>query len=94
MTGHASTWAHGPLFEDGGVRFRLWAPAQERVSLVLEDEGSTAAMEKRAKFLEAEGLARRRGQGIVFARDLLATLRKGELDNAIEGLLNLIKQLL
>jgi hypothetical protein len=43
----------------------------------------TAAMEKRAEFLEAEGLARRRAQGIVFARDLLATLRKGELDDAI-----------
>jgi hypothetical protein len=42
----------------------------------------TAAMEKRAEFLEAEGLARRRAQGIVFARDLLATLRKTELDDA------------
>jgi maltooligosyltrehalose trehalohydrolase len=47
MTGRASTWAHGPLLEDGGVRFRLWAPAQERVSLVLEDDGSTVAMESR-----------------------------------------------
>jgi len=43
----------------------------------------TAAMEKRAEFLEVEGLARKRAQGIVFARDLLATLRKGELDDAI-----------
>ena len=43
----------------------------------------TAAMEKRVEFLEAEGLARKRAQGIVFARDLLATLRKGELDDAI-----------
>jgi hypothetical protein len=43
----------------------------------------TAAMERRVEFLEAEGLARRRGQGIIFARDLLATLRKDDLDNAI-----------
>lgn len=43
----------------------------------------TTAMEKRLEFLEAEGLARKRTQGIVFARDLLATLRKSELDYAI-----------
>jgi type IV secretory pathway VirD2 relaxase len=46
----------------------------------------TAAMEKRAEFLEAEGLARKRAQGIVFARNLLATLRKGELDDAIASI--------
>lgn len=43
----------------------------------------TAAMEKRLEFLGAEGLARRRGQGTVFARDLLATLRQCELDEAV-----------
>ncbi len=43
----------------------------------------TAAMEKRADYLEAEGLARKQGQRIVFARDLLATLRKTDMDNAI-----------
>jgi hypothetical protein len=33
--------------------------------------------------LVSEGLARRRGQGIVFNRDLLATLREQELDEAV-----------
>jgi hypothetical protein len=41
-----------------------------------------AAMQKRADHLASEGLAQRRGQGIVFARGLLATLRKRELDEA------------
>jgi type IV secretory pathway VirD2 relaxase len=40
----------------------------------------TSAMERRADHLVSEGFARRRGQGIVFNRDLLATLRKQELD--------------
>ncbi|PRD43071.1 type VI secretion protein [Phyllobacterium phragmitis] len=38
------------------------------------------AMEARAEHLIQEGLARREGQGIVFARNLLATLRERELD--------------
>ena len=38
------------------------------------------AMEVRADHLVAEGLARREGQRIVFARNLLATLRERELD--------------
>jgi maltooligosyltrehalose trehalohydrolase len=27
---------HGPSFEDGGIRFRLWAPKEERISLVMD----------------------------------------------------------
>ncbi|MEO3431884.1 DUF3363 domain-containing protein [Inquilinus sp. CAU 1745] len=38
------------------------------------------ALERRADHLAAEGLATRRGQRIVFARDLLTTLRTRELD--------------
>ncbi|MEQ1672058.1 MAG: DUF3363 domain-containing protein, partial [Hyphomicrobium sp.] len=38
------------------------------------------AMSARADYLVSEGLARRQGQRIVFARDLLDTLRKRELD--------------
>jgi type IV secretory pathway VirD2 relaxase len=38
------------------------------------------AMEARADHLVSEGLARREGQRIVFARNLLATLRERELD--------------
>jgi maltooligosyltrehalose trehalohydrolase len=32
----AMKWTHGPSFEAGGVRFRLWAPGQERIELVVE----------------------------------------------------------
>ncbi len=48
-----SSWAHGPAFEPGGIRFRLWAPAEQRVSLVLET-GAEIAMERREDgFFEA-----------------------------------------
>jgi type IV secretory pathway VirD2 relaxase len=40
------------------------------------------AMEARIDHLAAEGLARRQGQRAVFARDLLATLRRRELEDA------------
>ena len=44
---------HGPAFEPGGIRFRLWAPAEKRVSLVLE-KGAEIAMERRGHgFFEA-----------------------------------------
>lgn len=38
------------------------------------------ALERRAEHLVGEGLARRQGQRVVFARDLLDTLRRRELD--------------
>jgi type IV secretory pathway VirD2 relaxase len=44
------------------------------------------AMDRRADHLIEEGLARRQGQRIVFARDLLNTLRRRELDDAIAKL--------
>ena len=40
------------------------------------------AMEARIDHLAEEGLARRQGQRVVFARDLLATLRRQELEEA------------
>ena len=40
------------------------------------------AMEARVEHLAAEGLAHRQGQRMVFARDLLATLRRRELEGA------------
>ena len=40
-------------------------------------------MERRIDHLADEGLARRHGQRVIFARDLLATLRRRELDRAI-----------
>lgn len=45
-----------------------------------------AATERRIDHLVEEGLARRQGQRIVFARDLLDTLRRRELDEAISKL--------
>ena len=48
-----SRWTHGPRFEAGGIRFRLWAPAETRVSVALEG-GAEIAMERREDgFFEA-----------------------------------------
>ena len=44
------------------------------------------AMERRVDHLVEEGLARRQGQRVVFARDLLDTLRRRELDQASSNL--------
>jgi type IV secretory pathway VirD2 relaxase len=41
------------------------------------------AMERRIDYLVGEGLARRQAQRVVFARDLLETLRRRELDSAV-----------
>lgn len=46
MNGAVRRWTHGPLFEEGGIRFRLWAPSQERVSLALESRSPTIPMER------------------------------------------------
>ena len=43
-------------------------------------------MEARAEHLIEEGLARRQGQRIVFARDLLATLERGDIDREVAKL--------
>ena len=40
------------------------------------------AMDRRLEHLAGEGLARRQGQRVLFARDLLDTLRRRELNNA------------
>lgn len=47
MNNGPSKWAHGPSFEPGGIRFRLWAPTQQRVTLVLEDKSAEIAMVRR-----------------------------------------------
>jgi maltooligosyltrehalose trehalohydrolase len=62
MSGRGRRWTHGPSFEDGGVRFRLWAPGQERVSLALECPDSHIPMDRRGDgFFEVfvEGLGDR-----------------------------------
>jgi type IV secretory pathway VirD2 relaxase len=44
------------------------------------------AMDRRVDHLTTEGLARRQGQRIIFARDLLNTLRRRDLDEAVAKL--------
>jgi type IV secretory pathway VirD2 relaxase len=44
------------------------------------------AMEDRADYLVGQGLARRQGQRVIFARDLLATLRNREMDDTVTKL--------
>ena len=47
MDGGGRRWTHGPSFEKHGIGFRIWAPAQERVSLALEGRSSAIPMERR-----------------------------------------------
>ena len=44
------------------------------------------AMDRRIDHLIEQDLARRQGRGVIFARDLLKTLRRRELDEAISKL--------
>ncbi len=44
------------------------------------------AMDRRVDYLIEEGLARRQGQRVIFARDLLNTLRRRDLDDAVAKL--------
>ena len=37
-------WTHGPSFERDGIRFRLWAPSEARVDLVIEGRDAPFAM--------------------------------------------------
>ena len=62
--------------------------ARDRVPLSGAGFGADVrqALERRADHLVAEGLARRQGQRVTFARDLLATLRNRELDGVAKSL--------
>jgi maltooligosyltrehalose trehalohydrolase len=35
-------WTHGPSFEEGGICFRLWAPKEERIALVIDGRDPVA----------------------------------------------------
>ncbi|HKF72859.1 MAG TPA: malto-oligosyltrehalose trehalohydrolase [Stellaceae bacterium] len=49
MSGFAHEMPFGAaVLPDGAVRFRLWAPAQERVRLVLDEPGTRVTLERRA----------------------------------------------
>ena len=70
MTAHGATWIDRQLV------------AREPVALGSGGFGAEVrdALERRADHLVGEGLARRQGQRVLFARDLLDTLRRQELD--------------
>jgi type IV secretory pathway VirD2 relaxase len=76
-----------PLSEQVGADGATWLDrqlvAREPVSVSFAGFGHEVreAMTARTNHLIASGLACREGQGVVFARDLLATLRRGEVDS-------------
>ena len=45
-------WTHGPSFEEGGIRFRLWAPKEERIALVIDGRDPIAMTHKGDGFFE------------------------------------------
>jgi maltooligosyltrehalose trehalohydrolase len=45
-------WTHGPSFEEGGIRFRLWAPKEEQVALVVEGRDPIAMASAENGFFE------------------------------------------
>jgi type IV secretory pathway VirD2 relaxase len=61
--------------------YRLVARASEPVAMGGFGAEVRAAMEARIDHLASEGLARRQGQRVIFARDLLASLRRRELES-------------
>ena len=68
------------------ARGATWIDRQLLAQEAISNRGFGAevheAMNRRANLLIAEGFARRQGQRIVFARDLLSTLRRRELEEA------------
>jgi hypothetical protein len=70
-TARGATWLDRRLIDPEGVASNAGFGAEV-----------TAAMERRADNLILEGLARRQGQRMMFARGLLATLRKRDLEEA------------
>ncbi len=80
-----------PLEQQIGANGATWLDRQ----LIARDPVATGngfgteirgAMEARADHLVGEGLARRQGQRTIFARDLIDTLRRRDLDDAAEGI--------
>jgi maltooligosyltrehalose trehalohydrolase len=45
-------WAHGPSFEDRGIHFRLWAPNEKQVALVVEGRDPVAMAPAENGFFE------------------------------------------
>ena len=45
-------WTHGPSFEEDGIRFRLWAPKEERIALIVDGRDPIAMDHKENGFHE------------------------------------------
>jgi type IV secretory pathway VirD2 relaxase len=80
-----------PIHEQVGARGATWIDRQ----LLVRDQATSSAgfgaetreaMERRVDHLVEEGLARRQGQRVIFARDLLDTLRGKDLTEAASKL--------
>jgi hypothetical protein len=80
-----------PIQEQVGARGATWIDRQ----LLVRDQATSSAgfgaetreaMERRVDHLVEEGLARRQGQRVIFARDLLDTLRGKDLTEAASKL--------
>jgi type IV secretory pathway VirD2 relaxase len=84
LVGRSDLSLEAQLGADGATWLDRLALARTRAPLSHGGFGAEvrAALERRADHLVAEGLATRTGHGVTFARDLLATLRKRELDAA------------
>ena len=83
LVGRSDLSLEAQLGADGATWLDRLALAKTRAPLSHGGFGAEvrAALERRADHLVAEGLARRTGRGFTFARDLLATLRRRELDS-------------
>jgi len=84
LVGRSDLSLEAQLDADGATWLDRLALARTRAPLSHGGFGAEvrAALERRAGHLVAEGVATRTGRGITFARDLLTTLRKRELDAA------------
>lgn len=84
LVGRSDLSLEAQLGADGATWLDRLALARTRAPLSHGGFGAEVreALERRADHLVAEGLATRSGRGVTFARDLLATLRRRELDAA------------
>jgi hypothetical protein len=75
VTAQGATWLDKQLIASGSEI------SSTEFGIAVQD-----AMERRIDFLEGEGLARRQGQRVILARDLLNTLRQRDVDAAASRL--------
>ena len=50
--GMTELWTHGPSFGEGGIRFRLWAPKEKQIALVIDGHDPIAMTHKGDGFFE------------------------------------------